>query len=77
MCTQDFLVVVVVVAQAGPDMDLVDMDLVDMGLELVMGQEEAMLQDQGLDMEQVLESDKLNLLLYSGCFFTYCTYSLP
>lgn len=70
MCMQDFLVVVV--AQAGPDMDLVDM-----GLELVMGQEEAMLQDQGLDMEQVLQSDKLNLLLYSCCFFTYCTYSVP
>lgn len=47
---QDFPVVVV--AQAGPDMDLVDM-----GLELVMGQEEAMLQDQGLDMEQVMELD--------------------
>lgn len=69
MCTQDFLVVVV--AQAEPDMDLVDM-----GLELVMGQEEAMLQYQGLDMEQVLESDKLNLLLYR-CFFTDFTYSLP
>lgn len=47
-----------VVAQAGPDMDLVDM-----GPELVMGQGEAMLQDQALDMEQVLESYELNLLL--------------
>lgn len=40
---QGFLVVVVV-GQAGPDMDLVD-----------MGREGDMLQDQGLDMEQVLE----------------------
>lgn len=30
-----------------------DMDLVDMGLELVTDQVEAMVQDQGLDMEQV------------------------
>lgn len=35
------------------DMDLVDMGLVDMGLESVTDQVEAMVQDQGLDMEQV------------------------
>lgn len=34
------------------------MDLVDMGLELVMDQVEAMVQDQGLDMEQAMELDQ-------------------